>query len=329
MRTYAIVLISACLVGQYAQVRAQDMEVCKMWREGGDHWWSSQSTYCCKDCCLTTLGPASECTRSKCRRCPSHEASQCQIGQNQQTGEVESQGCSDTQYCKYSETETEGGGGQFGTFHCADKLINNVTCNNGLECQSGLCYIREKRNCCCGCLAGNNPGNLDTYQAELTSHCDKQMEWCSDKTYSCKPKVDNGMYCDNNNFTCKSNRCSPRLHTCVACLDTSQCRPGLTCTERGHCELELVKKDAGEKCLSHSDCQDEHMCKSGRCQGQRALGTMCDTHYHCESNFCHTETKLCDDPKKSSAAAVIVAIIASTLLAAVIAYFVYRWYRKQ
>lgn len=325
MGTHALVLVFACLIGQQATVQAQDMEVCKVWREGGPHWWSSQSTYCCKDCCLTTLGPASECTRSRCRRCPSHEAGQCQINQNQETGETESQGCASTQYCKYSETEVEGGG-QIGTFHCVDKLVNDATCNSGLECQSGLCYIREKRNFCYGCLAGNNPHNPDTYQAELTSHCDKETEWCSDETYSCRPKVDDGMRCNGNNFTCKSQRCSPRLDTCVACLDSTQCLAGLTCTEQGRCEV--VKKDAGEKCSSHSDCVDDHMCKSGRCQGQRELGTGCETHYHCESNFCHTVTKRCDDPESSSAGTII-AVIASTLLTAVAAYFGYRYYRKQ
>ena len=66
-------------ISQMRSVWAQDMEVCKLWREGGTDYWSSQPTYCCKDCCLITLTPADSCTKDKCRSCPKGEEGQCDI----------------------------------------------------------------------------------------------------------------------------------------------------------------------------------------------------------------------------------------------------------
>lgn len=80
---------------------APDMEVCKVWREGGDHWWSPQATYCCKDCCLTTLGGAEECTAEKCSQCTKTTVvGECQNILNSYTGEITTEGCNENQFCQ-------------------------------------------------------------------------------------------------------------------------------------------------------------------------------------------------------------------------------------
>lgn len=112
-------------------------------------------------------------------------------------------------------------------------------------------------------MAGNNPKSPATFQAELTDNCDQKTQWCSDEDFSCREKVDNGEFCDFNNYTCKSNICHPFFQKCVACVLDSQCADGLICTDDGHCEIK--KKDAGEKCMLDSECIEDHWCTNGRC----------------------------------------------------------------
>ena len=154
MKSLNFLAVALCFQGEVPMAKGQDMEVCKVWREGGQHWWSSQPTYCCKDCCLETLGPATECTQERCGLCPERGSSlasseSCSLQEDALTGHVETIGCPSSYYCHFDASTRES--------YCLPKLSNDEMCSNDLECASGHCYIQQGRNMCYGCIAGKNP----------------------------------------------------------------------------------------------------------------------------------------------------------------------------
>lgn len=262
LKTIAIIVISTILV------QAQDMDVCQLWRQGGGHWWSSASVYCCKKCCLTTLSAASECTQQKCKGCAAGDEGQCQNNFDSVSKKFFVTGCADSEYCRYAPADnndaTAGEPVRRGDYHCAEKQINNATCENDSQCHSGRCLLRQplRRNFCYNCIASNNEKS-DTYGAELTNHCDAKKQYCSDQTFACETKLGAGEKCYGNHFMCKSNICSGKYDICVACAENTDCNKGLQCSPVGHCEESI--KEAGEKCIETRECERDHICTNKRC----------------------------------------------------------------
>ena len=60
IKLFAFIAITACFNNDL-RVQSQDpdfSDYCMLYQKGGDDYWSPDNTYCCKDCCLTTLGSA-------------------------------------------------------------------------------------------------------------------------------------------------------------------------------------------------------------------------------------------------------------------------------